>query len=192
MKDFDELLDGVLREDAAPEPRTGLEARVLARVRAAGQQRPRWRFVTWGAVAAALPVCIVALLVWPRSAPPVQPAKEASMISGPTLPERPAARSQQNQPAKAAKAEISVRPHSARIAYQTESLPKLEVFPAPAAVDMFPQPVKRNEADRQLAALRSKKVVAALVALHQEQNEPIQIAAIKIVPIQIDKAEGRD
>ena len=42
MKDFDELLDEVLREDAAAESRAGLELRVMARVR--GERRGGFGF----------------------------------------------------------------------------------------------------------------------------------------------------
>jgi hypothetical protein len=195
MKDFDELLKGVLREDAAAQPRPGLESRVMARVQTDGQRRPRWRFVTWGAVAAALPVCIVALLVWPRSAPPVQHVKEvsaikeASAISGSAVPKRVAVKLQRNQPQRVAQARISVRRESR---HEVESLPKLDVFPTPAEVDMFPKVVQANGGDRQLVALTSKKVADALAALQHEQNEPIRIAAIEIAPLQTDGNSEQD
>ncbi len=68
MKDFDELLDGVLREDASAQPREGLEGRVMARVRADEglprsfsqhwSRRRKWLFVPAAA-------CLgVAALIW--------------------------------------------------------------------------------------------------------------------------------
>ena len=78
----------------------------------------------------------------------------------------------------------SVRPENAIVARVDKTLPKLDVFPSPAPVDMFPRPVTADEGERQLTELRSKKVVEALAALHQEQNEPLQIAAIEIAPLQ--------
>lgn len=185
MKDFDELLDSVLQEDASTQPRTGLEARVMARVRIDGQRRPRWKFVTWGAVAAALPVCVVALLVWPRSMPTVQHVKEVPAISGPTLTERAAVEPVQNQPRKrVAEAGISVRPHRVRVTYQPESLPKLDVFPTPSAA---------TEPERKLAAISWQHpgaIVpdAAEAAVERKppaplKIEPIEIAAIEIAPL---------
>lgn len=184
MKDFDELLDVVLQEDASTQPRTGLEARVMARVQADGQRHPRWRFVTWGAVAAALPVCVVALLVWPRSVPPVQHMKSTPALTVSTVSKKADLEPVRNERLKTVQAKVLVRPESARVARVDKTLPKLDIFPSPAPVDMFPRPVKASEGEHQLAELRSKKVAEALVALHQEQNEPIQIAAIEITPIQ--------
>ncbi len=68
MSEFDELLDGVLGEVA--EPREGLEARVLARVRAAGRERRGWGLAGWAGGVAACGL-VAALAVWPlwRHAP---------------------------------------------------------------------------------------------------------------------------
>ena len=68
MSEFDELLDRVLGEVA--EPREGLEARVLARVRAAGRERRGWGLAGWAGGAAACGL-LAALAVWPlwRHAP---------------------------------------------------------------------------------------------------------------------------
>lgn len=183
MKDFDELLDGVLREDVSAEPREGLEGRVMARVQADGQRRPRWRPLAWGAIAAALPVCVVALLVWPRSVPPVQHVKSTPSPAVSTV-SKAVLESMRNERVKTVQARVLVQSESARVVRVDKTLPKLNVFPSPAPVDMFPRPVKANEGEGQLAELRSKKVAEALAALHQEQDEPIQIAAIEIAPLQ--------
>jgi|GEM_PF-5355616 len=62
---FDELLDKVLREENAVEPRAGLERWVMARVgeRSAAASR-RWMFVAWagGLGVAAVAVVLVVLL----------------------------------------------------------------------------------------------------------------------------------
>src|SRR5258707_5589544 len=68
MSDFDDLLDRILREDGQVEPLAGLEGRVMACVRLSAGQRPKRLMVRWCA-AAVLPVCVVALLLWPRSVP---------------------------------------------------------------------------------------------------------------------------
>ena len=77
MKEFDELLDEVLREDGQAMPRPGLETRVMARLRADERPAAGWLKARWlraGAMAAA--ACVVAAVVWvaPRnsSAPQVQ------------------------------------------------------------------------------------------------------------------------
>jgi hypothetical protein len=184
MKKFDELLDGVLREDATAQPRVGLEERVMARVRADGQRRPRWRFVALGTVAAALPVCVVALLVWPGSAPPVQHVESTPAPTVSTVPKKIDLEPLRNERLKTVCAKGSVRPESEIVARVNKALPKLEVFPSPAPEDIFPQPVKANEEERQLSEVTSKKVGEALAALRQEQSEPLQIAAIKIAPLQ--------
>jgi hypothetical protein len=192
VKNFDDLLDGVLSEDATAQPRAGLEGRVMARLQGERQRRSVWSFVTWGLVAAALPVCFVVLLVWPKNMPPVQHVKEVPAISGSAVPKQVAMEPERNQPRTVARTRISVRRESKRVVDEAESLPKLDVFPTPAEVDMFPQPVKANEGRRQLAELKSKKVGEALTALQQEQSEPIRIAAIEIAPLQTDGNSQRD
>lgn len=183
MKNFDELLDEVLREDSSIQPRLGLEARIVARVRTGGQRRSVWKFVAWGA-AAALPVCVVALLVWPRSVPPVQRSESVPAAVVSTVSKKADLEPLSAERLKTARVKASVRPENAVVANVDKPLPKLDVFPSPAPEDMFPRPVKTNEGEQQLAVLRSKKVGEALAALHQEQNDPIQIAAIEIVPLQ--------
>ena len=71
MSEFDELLDRVLGE--VMEPREGLEARVLARVRASGGERRGWRLAGWAGGVAACGL-VAALTVWPfwRHAPGAQ------------------------------------------------------------------------------------------------------------------------
>ena len=91
MRDFDELLDGVLREDASAEPRTGLEGRVMARVRGEEglsrgsfsrywNRRRRWLFIPAAA-------CLgIAALVWYGVDGGVpQPQRIDSRVSSSTL-----------------------------------------------------------------------------------------------------------
>ncbi|WP_348267296.1 hypothetical protein P8936_16005 [Edaphobacter paludis] len=180
MKDFDELLDGVLREDASAQPRTGLEARVMARVRTDGQRRPVWRLVTWGMIAAALPVCVVALLVWPRSVSPVRHMKEVPAVSGSMSPERAAAEPVRTQPRRVAEAKTSVRHENTRVVYEEKSFPKLDVFPTPSVVA---EPV------RELAEVSQRhpgEIVPGLADSAAERKPP---AALNIEPIVIAKIE---
>lgn len=87
MKDFDELLDEVLREDFAPEPSAGFEARVMARVRAdAGHGSAlskRWRTWILGPAAACLGIVAVVWYVAGGGMP--QPDRTASRASAPGI-----------------------------------------------------------------------------------------------------------
>ncbi len=181
MKNFDELLDGVLREDASAEPRAGLEGRVMARVRAGGQRRSVWRFAAWGAVAAALPVCLIALLIWTRSAPPVQLTKSVHVDAVSVLPRNLPVEAIQTQKQRSAPAKPSVRQKRMIAARASESLPKLDVFPTPSVAA---EPV------RELAEIaRRRKIVMGLAesSLVPTDTElkiaPITIAKIEIKPL---------
>lgn len=72
MKDFEELLDGVLREDAEVNPRIGFERRMLARI----LTKPRRSSHKWRIWSAALTASVlsVAVVVWTNTylAPTVQ------------------------------------------------------------------------------------------------------------------------
>jgi hypothetical protein len=186
MNDFDELLDGILREDAAAQPRGGLEARLMARV-AAGHPRPRWRFMAWGALAAALPLCVVALLVWPTSVPPVQHVKEisaikeASAVSGSAVPKRVAMKLERNQIQRVDHAESSVRPQSARVVYQAKSLPKLDIFPTPSMA---------TEPEQKLAEISRQRPGVIVpdgpeAAVERKTPAPLKIESIEIAAIEI-------
>ncbi|NYF78358.1 hypothetical protein [Granulicella arctica] len=62
--DFEELLDGVLREDVWVEPLVGMNERVMARISAeTGRSSRRW--VAWAAIAASAFVA-AGMLVWVR------------------------------------------------------------------------------------------------------------------------------
>ena len=70
------------------------------------------------------------------------------------------------------------------------ALPKLDVFPSPAPVDVFPGPVADERQDA-AAELSSPKAAEALLALQKEQKEPIQVAAIQIAPLEPDAGRNR-
>ena len=192
MKDFDELLDSVLREDAAAEPRAGLETRVMAQVRGVSGQATRWRWLRLGWASVPIAACLGTVLLvqhlsFRRNDAPVsiavihristvQPETVAVKHTGKTRMEavsvhRTAVRDRLHPIVKRSAEIGEVR------------LPKLDTFPAsPARVAIFPRPVEANE-ELRLAALKSEKVAEALAKLKQEQNEPIRIAAIQITPL---------
>jgi hypothetical protein len=182
--DFDDLLDRVLCEDGQIEPLAGLEGRVMARVRLSVRQRPK-RLIAWGCVAAVLPVCVVALLLWPRS---VSEPKSAASLSEQrrvapvevgskvVLPKQ-----ERNGQVRRNMTEVAATtPASA----QSRALPKLDVFPSPSpsteqmqalieiaqrnAKEIVPEETERGSADEKPAALKV---------------EPITIARIEIAPL---------
>ncbi len=219
MKNFDELLDGVLREDAAAQPGAGLEGRVMARVREEERLpqglilrlRSGWR--SWLLVSAAACAGIVAVVWYVAAGGVSQPERIASRVPPPTLSAHSVAKPEMGSggnghalrdahlttpptnwrgPRLSDDKAVAKMGHPTLVARETTPLPKLDVFPTPAEVDMFPRPVKATAEESQLAALRSEKVVEAIAALHQEQSEPIRIAAIEIAPLQTDGDSGRD
>jgi hypothetical protein len=203
MKRFDELLDGVLREDAAVQPRGGFEARVMARVKEnAGQSIGQRRWLRRGWILVPVAACLGVILLIQHSSfelgndhpANISVAHRNSVVQ----PEIAVVKQSREMEMEAVSVPKAVMPGGAhRIMKRnteigTFPMPKLEMFPVPAAVDMFPRPVKASERESQLAALRSEKVAEAWVKLQQEQNEPIRIAAIEIAPIQLDADTGRD
>ena len=202
MKNFDELLDGVLREDAAAEPRAGLEGRVMVRVRADralprgcfSQDWNRWR--RWLPVPAA--ACLVAAVsVWYVSDGRV-PHPDAAALRGssPVLaipaveaPKPMAADAQSNAPQVRERplfAEAVARqPKRVRTA-SAESEPKLETFPAVSQQGNPAGWLGRDE-NGKFAAIANEVTPAAAKAyrqLQEAQSEPIGIAAIEITPLQ--------
>jgi len=205
MNNFDQLLNQVLQEEAQAQPRAGIEGRVLARIRLEAVQpvaQWRWHRPAWlRPVPAAACLCVVlalcVVLVIPRSPHSSPVAKtsvplDAGVAAAHQAPvvEPDAAFAGQSDnppsPAKAAGPDASRRVVRRSAEVGKVPLPKLETFPAPAPVTIFPQPVAPNEGGPQLAALRSQKVAEALAKLQQEQNEPIRIAAIQIAPLQTE------
>ncbi len=83
---IDELLDASLRHYAGGEPRSGLEGRVLAGVRARQQAARRRTAWAWAAGMAAVAVMVTLLVIaWPRHQPAPMPltAKAPARLSTP-------------------------------------------------------------------------------------------------------------
>lgn len=207
MKDFDALLDGVLSEDAAAEPREGFEARVMAQVGAASPAASRrWMFAAWagGLAVAAVAVVLVVLLPGRHELRTVRHDGLAASVGSklPSGAKAPSAsttdgilrlrsgqaseavplsktRPRSGGTARRVNTEITV----AAAAHEETRLPKLDVFPSPAPTDVFPTPVANNEGRDAAAALSSPKAAEALLELQKEQEGPIQVAAIVIAPL---------
>ncbi|HEV2711188.1 MAG TPA: hypothetical protein VGU67_13320 [Edaphobacter sp.] len=200
MKDFDELLDGVLREDATVQPRTGLDARVIARVRIDGRKHRSGfgsRNLLW-ACSIAMFVCVaMASSIWyvsDRGLP--QPVKVASRVPAPIL----------NAPAVETPKLVVAR-HNVRLSqgeggqhlrlppvgsanekpeHAPEDEPRLETFPAVSQKGDVTGWFGTSDGEKLAAIARraSPETVAAYQQLRSAQKEPIDIAAIEIKPLQ--------
>lgn len=198
MKEFDELLDEVLREGGQTMPRPGLETRVMVRLReverpAAGWLKARW--LTAGAMAAA--ACVVAVVLWvaPRngSAPQVQrpvvitkPEANRPHLTVPPASWRGPRLSDDKTVARRGHpiGTLSKMRRSLVLAQQSR-LPKLE---------RFPEMTQKGEAagwlggsDAKLATVvreMSPQALKALQELQESQRRPLTIVAIEIKPLQ--------
>ncbi|HZY63605.1 MAG TPA: hypothetical protein VFE38_13880 [Edaphobacter sp.] len=207
MKNFDELLDEVLREDGKVMPRPGLETRVMARLRA--DERPAWRGWMSGAMVAA--ACVMAAVVWiaPRNgpAPKVEDHVASTEQSSQPEPGRSARVSRDipfaswqgthlsddktvakvGHPAAVERAaEAAPKVRRSLVVAQQNPLPKLATFPAVTqkgdAMGWW-----SSDDGGKLAALAkesSPATVAAFQELRSVQDRPIDIAAIEIKPLQ--------
>ena len=169
----DELLEAALRNYAGAEPRSGLEGRVLAGVRARQQAARRRTAWAW-AVGVAGVAAMVTLLVfyWPHR----QPAPLPVTAKVPAIPSAP----------MVAKAASVVQP----------TMPRRPVRPAAATTvdwrpQQFPTPRPLSEQEKLLLAyvqaLKNSPAAAAPEANPQPEHDleisPLSIAAIKIEPL---------
>jgi hypothetical protein len=180
-QNFDKLLNEVLHQDTQVEPLSGIEQRILARLEREPARRSAWRWIAWGAPAAALATCLVALAVWPHRNIPQQTQQLAT-----SAPQNSPTQAPWPTPNIVRQTEIGRPPAQARIAKtetpQKENLPKLDVFPTPSPIA---EPV------RVLAAITLPQGVATdLAESPAEQTppaelrvEPITIAQIEIAPL---------
>jgi len=117
------MLDAALAEYGAVEPLSGLEERVLSRLRSEQERaRPWWM---WAAVAAAA-ILVAALLLTQRRtervvAPPVVRQAPAP-VAQPAVPE---------QPKVAGERPVTRRTPKAALAMAANELPRRDVFPSP-------------------------------------------------------------
>jgi hypothetical protein len=200
MKDFDQLLDGVLQEDTAAQPRPGLEARVMARVRMEGRKYRSGfgpRNLLWASSIAMIVCVVMAASIWyvsDRGLP--QPDKVASRAPAPIL----------NAPAVETPKPVVAR-HDAHLSqgkdrqhlrlthvdsanekaeHASEDEPRLETFPAVSQKGDVTGWFGTSDGEKLAAIARgaSPETVAAYQQLRSAQKEPIDIAAIEIKPLQ--------
>jgi hypothetical protein len=204
MKDFDELLDEVLREDAAAEPRAGLEARVMARVRAEAEHGSALRLGNWwrawmlGPVAACLG--IVAMVWYVSGGGVSQSDRAGAHISPPVLSvETPGIESSHSVARGDIGLNVGESGRAMRDAHLSdektitkmghpdlEDGPKLDTFPAVSQKGDVAGWLGSGD-DGKLAAIARQvtpEVAKAYQQLQAVQSEPIDIAAIEIKPLQ--------
>ncbi len=156
--ELDRILDDALASYSLREPRAGLPARVMARVRSEGAVSRGWWWCL--AVAAAVLAC-VAIAIRPRPATlaPPEAAKGVEQVLVEQVPVPP----RRDAPRREA--------HARRM----RSLPRRESFPSPAPL---------TPEERALVALVQQAPEAARQLA--QPDRPLEIEAINIPPLQMD------
>jgi hypothetical protein len=187
MREFDELLDEVLKENAGAEPLSGMEQRILARVREEKVRGAGWARGWWLGAASLAACLVVAAAVHPRFA---SSGSDRSSVPSPQ------AASTQSVPARTRTApwaetlgqspveNVSPRRSDGRrvmrvrvdevrlgvVRVRDERLPKLDTFPAIT-----------QKSDQ--ITVPSLKAVEAMQELKAKQEQPLVVAAIEINPL---------
>lgn len=168
-RDLDQQLDDALRSYAAEAPASGLEGRVLARVRR-GSSAWLWA----GAVAVAAAAAFV-MIFFQRPfyvLVPSAPVREATVRPVTPVPLRPAQR-----PITRAKIE-QAKGQKVKIEAPKARAPKLPMFPSAP-------PLTAEEQALVQLALQAAKAEEAAPAPPPKPLEPIRIAGISIEPLQV-------
>ncbi len=175
---LDRTLDAALAKYATVEPRSGLEDRVLANLRANMAQAPSnagWRRWQWTAAAVAAGI-VVAMFAW-RSGKSYHPAiANRPSITTPAMPTANGEKTQTKMALNDSGESTHVRGHSAAAELPhrltpviVAAAPKLDVFPSP-------QPLSEQE-----------KILANYVA--QFHDQAVLIARARAEELQKDLAE---
>jgi hypothetical protein len=191
MKEFEELLDEVLREDVQVEPRSGMERRILMGVNAEGSRavvRRRWLRLWWVPAGACLGLVLVMQHgrrervdsrdggVTVANAHPAVATELKKMPLSQEMKRRGASR-------------VAGRSSGSRIERTEEvaksHLPKMETFPAVAQSGGFLSEPQQGDGGRDglRVVVESPQVAKALQELKAEQERPLQVSAIEIQPL---------
>jgi hypothetical protein len=187
--DFDALMDEVLREDAQVEPRPGMERRVMSRVEGEGRlSRPQNRWWGWLLVPAAACVGIAAAVWYVSDGGVSQHDRIALRVSPPalTVPVLETPKIVSARPDVRVSPAGQVDRGGKRVRAASEKEPKLETFPAVSQKGDISGWLGSSDGGKLAAIAReaSPETVAAYQQLRSAQNEPIDIAAIEIKPLQ--------
>ncbi|WP_035348180.1 hypothetical protein [Edaphobacter aggregans] len=183
MREFDDLLDEVLKDRVAGKPRAGMEQRILARVREEGAQGFDWQRMGWiagASLAACLVVGVVVELSQRRMDKNVVLPPQAASIPSTPARTNPTGEMPVPSPVKttsgnrhAGRRVESVRVEAARPGDsqgREERLPKLDTFPA---VTQKIEPL----------TVSPPAVAQAMQELKAKQEQPLVVAAIEIKPL---------
>jgi hypothetical protein len=177
--ELDRMLDAALTKYAAVEPRTGLEERVLATLRAAHahvSDRAWWR---WGAIAAVVAVFLVTLALTRRSDKQPHPVV-ANRPGVATQPPKERTMQTVSNAQSSGVRPVRIRPDAARKVAAPLAPPTLAIA-RPPKLDQFPSPQPLSEQERILQSYVAENPEQAVLlararteALRQDQLEEMK------------------
>jgi hypothetical protein len=183
----DELLDSAMTHHPAAEPRPGLEARILERVRAAAGERDArtkvWKLWIAAEATAAVVVMFVAIYVANRSHnPALQTSQTANAV--PSTPPKETLTANSGTTPKAGAATPVVEPKRAARG-ERKSSRRVEAHHWPS---QFPTPAPLTDEEKALIQYVREtppKVLAASLFNEQSAYQPVEIEPLKIDPLEI-------
>jgi hypothetical protein len=144
--EFDRMLDAALAKYAAVEPRTGLEERVLANLRAEQARVPDHAWWRWSAIAAVAAVIVVAVALSLRSDKPSHPV----VANHPPTPiQAPKKRGREIISIAHGSGTRPARPSTTRKPAMRPSPPEVAIARAPK-LEQFPSPQPLSEQEKLL------------------------------------------
>ena len=189
MKEFEELLDEVLREDSQVEPRLGMERRVLAGMHAESS-RKRWLRMWWVPAGACVGMVLGAVLMTQHRPWSVNSRIDRVTDAGlhPVVGDVGKAAVAKDVPLhhemKSGAGRSSTLSTKRAEEIADARLPKMETFPAVAQSGGFlPEPTSARGAKELREVLDSPQVAKALQSLKEEQERPLEVSAIEIQPL---------
>ena len=146
QNELDRMLDAALAKYAAVEPRTGLEDRVLANLRAEQAHVPDHAWWRWSAIAAVAAVILVVLALSLRRDKPSRPI----VVNHPSTPiEVPKERATQTVSYAHGSGTRPARPSTARKPAMRSSPPEVAIASTPK-LEQFPSPQPLSEQEKLL------------------------------------------
>jgi hypothetical protein len=177
----DDLLDASLLHYGSVTPRPGLDARILARARAAQQRRTRFVWAGWLVAGAATALMAIGVLKFPRrqSIPmPATPAGTVTSVKVPDVGPRPTSPMERTHVAARAISRPGPRPASLR----PEDEPHQPVFPSPQQ--------ETAEEKMMLQYVRSTApTVLAAVAAESAEIPELEFKDLDISPLMSEDGE---
>jgi hypothetical protein len=164
---IDELLDTALQRFSAVEPRSGLERRVLARLRAV--EPPQHRTWWWSVVAFTVASAVLFLVAYPPF-PTSEPAFVSISRTTPPYPSIPLARS--SVPTSEGSQRVASNPKKLSTAEppQVVSEPKAEQFPSPAPLSEQEQMLARYVVEHRDRAVLVARAQTELFRMQRERD----------------------